>query len=185
MRNIWKYILIFIGLSLLIFIIYKLNEDDKKINYFKKIEFNQNNKIFNRTSQNYLDTIIYVGLEKLGVVNSTVLIYPLTNDMKKTFPEEYELRAFIKGVGTTYIIWIDDMSRLESIQVLSHELIHLEQYYHKKLTYSDDPYIVIWQKTAIDIRNISYEKHPWEIEAFEREIGMEKKILRELFLESN
>lgn len=180
MKKIWKYILITLFLVISIILIIWLNKRaERKIRHFKKIEFVHTNEILNRTDINYIDTVVYVGLKELGVRYVTVIVYPLNKNIKNNFPPEFELKAHIRGVGSNYIIWIDDMSKLETIQVLSHELIHLQQYYTKKLIYSDS--VTIWNNQVMDINTLDYNSRPWEIEAFQQESSLEKKMLKDLF----
>jgi predicted metallopeptidase len=74
------------------------------------------------------------------------------------------------------------MSRDEAIKVLSHELIHLKQYYTKKLILEKDK--VIWDGREVyqnEINETKYEQRPWEAEAFAGQRGLENKIREILY----
>ena len=65
------------------------------------------------------------------------------------------------------IIYIDNFSRDEYITILSHELIHLKQYYNGELKINSTD--VIWKGDIIDLTLYTYENRPWEREAFDNE----------------
>ena len=74
------------------------------------------------------------------------------------------------------------MGRDEAIKVLSHEMIHLKQYYTKKLILEKDR--VYWNGDVLyesEINNLRYEDRPWESEAFAGQRGLENKIREVLY----
>jgi hypothetical protein len=177
-----KWVKILIGVVvviLLIFLIIEIIKQEKRYQHFKVIKLETKNSVSNRTDIDYLDTIVHVGLSKLGIKNTYVIIYPITEDIKQLFSNDLKLEAHIRGFNGQYIIWIDKLSRQENITVLSHELIHLNQYQTKKLIYIDDT--VIWNGERVDLTNIPYQDRPWEKEAFDKEFGLEREIKKELF----
>ena len=77
--------------------------------------------------------------------------------------------GIIVGRGNQYTIWIDEMGQDESIKVLSHELIHLEQYRNREIVLEE--YYIVWRGinyTYGDIERMDYLKRPWEIDAINK-----------------
>jgi hypothetical protein len=175
-----KYAGIIFLILLLIFGIYKLTTLKEKT--FKIVNFEKRNFIQNKTDKSYLDTIIHIGMNELGIDGTYIIIKPLTEETKKQFSNELELKAHIKGLGKQYVIWVDDMDREESILVFSHELIHLRQYYNGKLVVSNN--LIKWNEQIIpvnELSNIDYNTRPWEIEAFQEQRYLENDIRKFLY----
>lgn len=176
-----KWILILIGVVVIIGVIILLMVNQKE-KYFKQIKI-ENNNIFNTIKEkNYLDTIVYAGIKSLDIDSLIIIIRPLTSDdiKKLSFDENLELKAHIQGMNDTYIIWINpNESRSEYIEILSHELIHLKQYYTKELLIINNN--IYWKNEKININDYTYEKRPWEVEAFSNQKDLEKKMLQFLY----
>lgn len=179
MSDLRKFIAGSLFILLIIFIILKLIEEEKRTSKFKKIDLTTVNKIYNRTNKDYLDTIVSVGLDKLKIQGINVILYPLTKDMKRNFDVDMELKAHVRRIGVQYFIWIDDMSRYESIGTLAHELIHIKQYYDDKLVISEE--VVFWLDKPYDITNMDYRTRPWEIDAFYKQEEFRQELLKDLF----
>ena len=181
MKNtIIKYAGIIFLILLIIFGIYKLATIKEKT--FKLVYINEHNFIQNKTDKPYLDSIVHVGMNELGIDGTYIIIKPLTEETKKQFSSEIELKAHIKGLGKQYVIWIDDMGRDETITVLSHELIHLTQYYNGKLVVSDG--LIKWNGQIIpvtELSTINYNARPWEIEAFQEQKYLDIDIRKVLY----
>lgn len=187
-----KWIIGIILLILIGFILFKKSFRDRlkfKINIgiyqeqpFKQFDIETTNMVANRTEDNYLDSIVYVGLNELGMDSIAITIRPITEDVKRQFDSEGTLKAHILGRGKQYIIFLDDMGRDESIKVLSHELIHLRQYVTKKLILHKTE--VVWDGEVISeykVSELKYEDRPWEIEAFAEQRQLENKIRNILY----
>lgn len=162
-------ILLIILTILLVIGLYLLNNSDKPYN---KVILSKENHITNLTNIVYLDTIISVGLSKLKQSNVFVVVLPLTQRQIDQFADSGELKAHIVGNDSNYIIFVSDITRNESITVISHELIHLNQYQSGRLKI--DSTGVIWEGNLID--NLLYEERPWEIEAFSEQKNLSNKI---------
>lgn len=147
---------------------------------FVDIEFETTNKVYNTTDKEFYDEVVQVGLRELGIDSIIVSIKEITQRAKDNFDIESELRAHILPNGPrgdNYVIWIDDMGRYESIVVLSHELIHLQQYQSKQLTIEDDS--IIWKGikfTYDEISYIDYRTRPWERDAFNKDRELRFKM---------
>lgn len=149
---------------------------------FNRIDIETTNMIANRTDRNYLDSIVYVGLNELNLDSVAVTIRQISPEVQAMFDSNSQLKAHIIGKGKQYVIFVDDMSRDEAIKVLSHELVHLKQYYTKKLILEKDK--VIWDGREVyqtEINETKYEQRPWEAEAFAGQRGLENKIREILY----
>jgi len=187
-----KWIIGIILLILIGFILFKKSFRDRlkfKINIgtyqeqpFKQFDIETTNMVANRTEDNYLDSVVYVGLNELGMDSLAVTIRPITDEVKQQFDSEGTLKAHILGRDRQYIIFLDDMGRDESIKVLSHELIHLRQYVTKKLVLHKNE--VVWDGEIISeyrVSELKYDDRPWEIEAFAEQRQLENKIRNILY----
>jgi len=175
-----KYAWIISLILLLIFGIYKLYT--RKERTFKIVQIDEHNFIQNKTDKPYLDSIVHVGMNELGISGTYIIIRPLTKEVKQQFSNELQFKAHIKGLGKQYVIWIDDMDRSETILVLSHELIHLRQYYNGKLVVSDE--LIKWNNQIIPVNELStieYNARPWEIEAFQEQKYLDIDIRKVLY----
>ena len=129
---------------------------------FNIIELGKENAVLNRTDKLYLDTIVSVGLNELGIAGITVLIDPLEKELTTG---EFEIQAHIIGTQNQFIIFTNEFSREKALEVMSHELIHLQQYNTGRLVKTDGG--VIWEGYYIEsIGEIPYMSRPWELEAF-------------------
>jgi len=176
-KKIIKILGIILGILLLIFIVWKIITYEEK--YFNKFDFNKNHTVFNMTDIDYLDTIIHSGLQSIKIDNIIVVIKPMIDKKNLQIPDNINIKAYIIGEGIQYIIYIDKMSKNENINVLSHELIYLEQYYTKKLIIKKDT--IIWDDHIINIELLTYEERPWEKEAFNNQHNLENKMRKILY----
>ena len=194
-----KYYKWIIGIIILLLIIFSVVRYNKKQAFYEKIQsalqfgvykeqtFNRinietTNMVANRTDRDYLDSIVYVGLNELNLDSVAITIRQISPDVQARFDSESQLKAHIIGKENQYIIFVDELSRDEAIKVLSHELIHLKQYYTKKLILEKDK--VYWDGREIyqtEINETEYERRPWEAEAFAGQRGLETKIREILY----
>ena len=168
MKRYWWIILLIIIIGVILLII------TEKEKYFNPIVI-QDNNIFNTIKEKpYLDTIIYSGIKSLELKGLIIVIRPLTAEVKNNFSSEIELKAHILGKDSSYVIWVDNnLSRYEYIEIFSHELIHLKQYYTNKLIINNN--IITWNGKKIN-NIINYKDRPWEIEAFDKQKSLESKM---------
>lgn len=163
-------------LSLILLVIF-LSKEPK----FNTITFPDNPVIVNRTTSNFLDTIVAAGLTELQVDDSIYIsIVPLNGKVNLLFESStIEIKAYITNVEHIYTIFIkDNLSRYESIKVLSHELVHLHQYYRKELKVVNF-ILPIWKGDTMQVLGNYYER-PWEEEAFRIAPILEQKIKSKL-----
>jgi hypothetical protein len=172
-------IIILIGLITLLII--KSSEYQPK-KYFNTVKFNNINYVNNNTDKNYYDTIIKVGLDELNLKDITILIVLLSPSIKSSLGDNYELKAHLRENKGEYVLFIDDVSREESITIISHELIHLKQYFTKELVYSNG--VIYWDKKEFVLNDIGYGDRPWETDAFKKELQLSNKIKSVLYNKS-
>jgi hypothetical protein len=174
-----KNIVIGIIVVLLIgFAIYLLS--NQKQQTFKKVTLSRNNIIRNSTSKSYLDTLVSQGLDVLGLRGEYVMIRTMDPSLKSALGADTELRAYIIGERNQYIIYIGDLNRQESLTILSHELIHLQQYTSGRLIRMEDRFMM-FDGEVYNVDNIEYKNRPWENEAFKKETGLKIKLEELLF----
>jgi hypothetical protein len=175
-----KIILIILLLIVLFVVVYFLNK--KEETPFKEIELPDTaNFINNRTDNKYIDTVLLLAANKLGIDGAIISVFPMSDDVRINFERDnnISLKAFIVGSGFQYAIFTEDLSRAESITVFSHEMIHLKQYNSNRLVVLDNG-VVQWEGQKLEVNSIPYNDRPWEREAFqnERKIANDlKKIL--------
>jgi hypothetical protein len=136
-----------------------INNEDKPYN---QIELNYNNSVLNNSLPSYYDTVLYTGLDAIGLKGITVNVDKLSDVAKQQF--EGELKAHIHYVGGMFYLFIDDYSREDVVEIISHELIHIQQYYSNDLTYYDGS--IFWKGEEYNLSNTEYTRRPWEDEAF-------------------
>lgn len=171
-------ILISIAIALIVLAIALLVMKPEKP--FTKVQLSNDNLVSNYTKYPYMDTIAYIGLDSLGMCEINLEIKKLTSQAKSNFDSGYELEGLIYGMGKNYIMWIDEgKSREEYIKIVCHELIHLRQYTSKQLVY--DGFYVYWNRAKYDLKETDYATRPWEADAFENGVLLERKIRSVLY----
>lgn len=170
-----KIIWVILGVILLGLIIYL---STRKVKEFNDLDFPITNVVTNKTSQEFLAPIIKTGLYELKIDLVYVIIQPISSLQKSNGlgDENFELKATLVGNRTQYIIYVGNMDRTEAINVISHELIHLSQYYSGKLIKTKELNSVEWNGEIYDVTKIPYMERPWEIEAFNKEKELASEI---------
>lgn len=167
-----KWILIALGVILLGVIIWMVNTYREPS--FNEFEFEENNLVSNQSSMEYIDTVVHAGLKVIGIDSIVVIIKDLDPNFKPSTMEGYELKAHIMTDGNQYVIWMKNLTKYEAINVLSHELIHLKQYYTGKLKIEGKD--VLWNGELYKDGTFVYEDSPWEKEAFGGQNEMDRNI---------
>jgi len=145
---------------------------------FEYKPISKDNLVWSRTTKNYLDTIVSVGLDILDVKGVSVHIKDMDKDVEVG---EYTIDAYINGIPTQYIIHVNTkLSRDVSINVMAHELIHLLQIERGDLVQGKNS--VIWMgKIYNDPKSIPYLSREWELQAYKDGIQLEKKLRSRLY----
>jgi hypothetical protein len=134
--------------------------------------------IRNETDMDYLDEIVHIGLMELGIGKVRVTIKPMDTKVKYLVQSRNNqlLDAFIKGNGTRYVIYVSKFSKWKSIEIISHELIHLKQYYSDDLQICKGE-VAYKKKIYRGARYLEYTERPWETDAYSE--GRKLKIFIE------
>lgn len=177
MKNKNTLLIILLILSIIGLILLVVKKEEPFRTY---IPINANYVQNNVQSKTYLDTIVMVGLDKLGIGGYSVLIRPQEGSIK--IDDEYSTEAFIIGNAFQSVIYTkESLSRGTAIKILAHELIHLQQYKSGKLVKLEGANVQ-WNGNIInDITSIPYNEREWEKEAFEKGKDLEKEIRIELY----
>ena len=170
-----KNIVIGILVLLLIGLIVYLISTQKQQKSYNSVILSHNNIITNKTSKSYLDTLVSQGLDVLGLKGEYVMIRTMNPSLKGSLGTDTELRAYIIGERNQYIIYVDDLNREESLTILSHELIHLQQYSSGRLIRMEDRFMM-FDGEVFNVDNVPYKERPWEIEAFKKEKDLRTKL---------
>lgn len=123
LKKYW-YIIVLIVITLLIWFASAV-----KPVQFNKLDLDPELTVRNKSQVLGIDTVVSIGLSELGITPKFVLIedmevLPNTSDLT-----ELELIAYVvSDYQGGYIIYITNTSRMSLIVIISHELIHLEQY---------------------------------------------------------
>ena len=176
-----KIIIIVISVLLLGLLFFLLNKQNKE-QYFNSIELTENNGIVNFSKHNYVDTVVSIGLDVLNIKNNYITIRDVPEQIVENFKKQndMDLGASIIGANDQYIIYINELSRITSTKIISHELIHLEQYDSGRLRVISSG-VVLWEGKEMNVLDIPYNERPWEKESFRRQDDLEKKILEKLY----
>ena len=169
-NNIWKILGIILLIVLILILILTTKKEDKP---FNQIELSYRNTITNTASPSYYDTILSVGMDQMNISGYSVLVNKLSDNAKSQF--DGELSAHIRYVNSNFYLFIDDMDRKDAIDVISHEIIHMQQYISGDLIYNKDGN-VNWKGEIIDLKSSEYDKRPWESDAFSRQIKLSNSI---------
>lgn len=157
-----KWTIGFVIFALILFVLVLLMSKPEET--FKTIELSNKNFVTNRSTKTYLDTIVQVGLDQLGIEGETVMV---RNKLEtKDLGNDYESEAYIiYNQGQSIIFIKPNVSRTKAIQVIAHELVHLDQYRTERLKVLNLG-LVCWENDTIDLLEVPYNERPWEEEAF-------------------
>jgi hypothetical protein len=162
-------------------IIYFLTKESK-VEYFNRVDLPETNTVYNTSDYKFMDTIVAIGLEELNIKDKTVTIRNMPSYVGESFDNQnnMELEASIVGLGDTYVIYVTNMDRNGAMKILSHELIHLEQYDSKRLILVSSG-LVTWEGKEVSVSDNPYNQRPWEKEAFNRQDDLRKRIEKILY----
>lgn len=181
MKN--KYIILIIVLFLLLigYGIYRSQKQDKIP--FNKVDLTEmENVVINFSTIPYIDTITYVGLERLGIKNKHVMIFDIKPHMVTGILDGHTVNGFvIQPNDTLYQIFIKSkLDRFRHIRLMSHELIHIHQTYSGRLIIIDGNN-ACWDGVHYVVDEVNYHDRPWEIHAYKEEIRLGREISNILY----
>jgi hypothetical protein len=145
---------------------------------YRKIEFNTTDFVSNRTTMGYMDTLVQAGLISLGVDSVSVLIRPMVQTSVQDKNGTLELFAYIKGNRNQFSLYVLELNRRDAIEVIAHELIHLDQYRTGRLSSHGDS--AEWLGLKMRVNDIPYEEREWEVEARRESPALAVKMKRML-----
>jgi hypothetical protein len=171
------WILILVLILAIAGIVYLVLQKEKR---FKVVGIETTNLILNKTDMAYIDTVLYVGLQQLGIRRSVIHVKYMDKATLKRFVDKgQDIRAFIKGKDYQYELYIMPMSRRTSVYILSHELIHVWQYHTGKLNITSES--IFWDGQQISPDKYDYEWRPWEVEARRKGRVLEYELMAILY----
>jgi len=115
-------------------------------------------------------------MDGAGLSGVTVVINDMTDAARNQFSGE--LKAHIRLFNGVYYLFVGALNRAEAIQVMSHEIVHIQQYNSGELVYENEE--VKWQG-EVYILDEEYERRPWERDAFSKQNSVESIILNTLY----
>lgn len=172
-KNIVKIVVGVVLLIILLFLILRTNSGDKP---FNQIQLKGNNFVHNEKFPTYYDTILNVAMSEVGLTGYNVIMRELSDGARSQF--DGELKAHIRYENGDFYLFTQPMGKNESIEVLSHEVIHMLQYTSGNLSYLNGN--VTWMGEVLELNSKEYEQRPWETEAFQKQsqlIGTVKETL--------
>lgn len=175
MKTIWKVLIGLLVLALIIFLIYKSLQPEKP---FKKIELSGDNRIINGSLPSYYDTILAVALDTMGIKNQTIIVRKIS-DAAINSTEGVEIAAHLRYDNNIFYLFSGDFNRSKAIEILSHEMIHADQYLKEDLIYESGT--LLWKGTTYNLNDIKYEVRPWETDAYDRQGGLIDKVKIKLY----
>lgn len=166
-NNIFK-LLIGFTILLLIYLVFF----DKTPDFILTDDIKKSNIVNSYVNDSNVEDIIYIGMDLLDIDSTTVNLFNLPEFLKynKINNEIFIINALIyKNFDNTYTIYINDSSPKNELNLyLSHELIHLNQYYNNRLNILFGG-IIKFDSLHYIVKNVNYLERPWEMEAFEKQ----------------
>jgi hypothetical protein len=173
-NNIVKIVLGVIVLLILLFLIFKSKREER---VFNKVELSNFSTIDNVVFPTYYDTVLSVAMKEMGV-GGYVIVEQLSDVAKSNF--DGELKAHIRYFNSKFYLFTGKMSRDESIEVLCHEVIHMQQYSSGDLIYDNN--FIIWKGNKMELNSKEYMDRPWEKDAFDRQSQLIRSVESVLYL---
>lgn len=139
--------------------------------------------IVNFSSYPLATNIIVLGLQELSINKINIEIHNMEQSHINNFDNNgFDLKAYIIPKSGYYKVGISkNISDSYLVTTLSHELIHLKQFYDNRLVIIDKNN-VIWEGKQLKIYPENYESREWEIEAFINQGKISKKIQDKLWI---
>lgn len=141
---------------------------------FSQTPLVEKNTIVNLTGIPYYDTVFHTAMNLIGMTGVEVQVRLLSNAVR-----DGDLKAHVREAGGIYYVFIDDLGRVESIEVIAHELIHIVQMQTGEFTYKDGA--ITWQGKNYTLEQLPYERRPWEIDAFNSGESLYEETKKELY----
>lgn len=165
---------------LFIFLIRSIIIDEKSFNQID-LSFSTNT-IQNYSSVAYLDTITHVGMHELEMDNLSIMLLDIPNHIIHKIMVGEQVNGFVLQLtDSLYQVYINPkLSRRQHINIVSHEIIHIQQNSTRRLIMLESPF-VIWEGDTLNVNQIDYMDREWETEAYRIEGRIERKIRQILY----
>lgn len=168
--------------SLLFLLVLLQKRKDER--FFKKYEFPDSIEIVNNTDYDRADTLLLVLIDKVLKEDSiTIYLEYIPNHLSdKDFEYEYYgLAVEIPFGNNNFQIFLKkDLSLTQIKRILSHEIVHVEQYKNNTLQILlDSKYL--WKGYIHSFKDVKYEDRPFEKEAFKKEKLYYKELEKYLY----
>ena len=150
----------------------------------KTVELEKTNKIYNRTSDKSLDTIYRKGLEILNIKGETFLILEMGDNQKSIFGSDLKLDGTVSEKEGYYLIRTKLGSNKNSIEIASHELIHVKQMVNGYFTYDTNGVYYKGEYYRFPL-TVDYYNVPWEVEAYDEAPKLLEKMRDSLLIKKN
>jgi len=157
-----KITLVLLGILLIVLLVLNYESPNKP---FNQVNLSNDNNIENLLYPSYYDTILNVAMTQMNLSGNVVIIQPLSDNAKSQF--DGELKAHIRYFNGKFYLFTINLDKKDAIEVLSHEVIHMDQYMSGNLIYNNNG--VTWMGETMEINTKEYEQRPWENDAFKRQ----------------
>lgn len=142
---------------------------------FNQVTISGNNQVYNSGLPTWVDTVVHVGLDVSGLKAQNVFVSKMPDDLSEN------LKGFVSFKSGNFYIYLQDFDRRESIEVISHELVHVKQFASGELFSDEETGSIIWQGEPMQIEALDYDIRPWEREAFNQQSELSFEILSILY----
>lgn len=177
-KNILLIILIIISIIIALILLIK-----KPV--YNRFDFPPTITVNNHTNHKYADTIAMVIVNKIFNYDTiTINIFKINNSQFKYVKDYIIYGHIIKNnpMERNYSIFLVDELHIPLTLILSHELIHLDQFEKQELMHHDnDQTKMIYLGDIIDLKKTKYFDRLYEVDAFNRQGDIRKKLHKLLY----
>lgn len=172
-------IVLLIILSIVLLSLLVITKADANDDPYNQVELSTYNYVLNGTQNNGYDTVAKVALDMAGISGVNVFIQELSESAKSQF--DGELKAHIRYFNGEFYLFISDLSHKEAIEVISHEVVHIQQYLSGDFVFDQNTGDIYWKGELYDINSLPYERRPWEDDAFGAQSSIADKVAAILY----
>jgi hypothetical protein len=167
-------IVLLIILSVTLLSLLVITKADANDDVYNQVDLSTYNYVLNGTQHSGYDTVAKVALDIAGLSGVQVFIQELSESAKSQF--DGELKAHVRYFNGEFYIFISDLSHKEAIEVISHEVVHIQQYLSGDFVYDQSTGDMYWKGELYYPDNIPYERRPWEHDAFDLQSSISDKV---------
>ena len=167
-------ITVLVILSITLLSVLLVTKADANDNPYNQVELTTYNYVLNGTQNNSYDTVAKVALDVAGISGVSVFIQELSESAKSQF--DGELKAHVRYFNGQFYLFISELDHKEAIEVISHEVVHIQQYLSGDFVFDQNTSDLYWKGELYDINSIPYERRPWEDNAFYLQGSISEKV---------